>query len=253
MSGYVDSHCHIACDAYDNDRNEVIQRMKDNDVVRALIICCPEDEYDIAFDLVDRDELFDMAVGIHPSDQKKLTPEWWNHFLEVARDPRVKVIGEIGLDYYWDQDNKEEQRELFIKQIELAKQLNKPISVHSREATQESFDILKKHRVKGVIHCFSGSLEIAKEYTKMGYYVALGGPVTYKNSKDPKKVAKEIDINYLLTETDCPYLSPSKHRGERNEPSYVIHALKKIAELREMDEEVLKEQIVKNYDRFMGE
>lgn len=248
--GWIDSHCHIIDEAFSDDFDEIIKRIEENNIVRCMIVCCYDHEYDKAIALAKKDSRFDVAVGIHPSDVKKLNDDIWNKFIEYSRNPYVKAIGEIGLDYYWDKDNKDDQKDIFIKQIEIANKLNKPILVHSRDAMQDTFDIMKKFPAKGVMHCYSGSREMAKEFMKLGYYLSLGGPVTYKNANEPKEVAKIIDDDKILIETDCPYLTPVPFRGKRNEPSYVVYTGKYISELRNVDEDVFKDQLVNNYDRL---
>lgn len=248
--GWIDSHCHIIDEAFSDDFDEIIKRIEENNIERCMIVCCYDHEYDKAIALAKKDSRFDVAVGIHPSDVKKLNDDIWNKFIEYSRNPYVKAIGEIGLDYYWDKDNKDDQKDIFIKQIEIANKLNKPILVHSRDAMQDTFDIMKKYPAKGVMHCYSGSREMAKEFMKLGYYLSLGGPVTYKNANEPKEVAKIIDNDKILIETDCPYLTPVPFRGKRNEPSYVVYTGKYISELRNVDEDVFKDQLVNNYDRL---
>ena len=248
--GWIDSHCHIIDEAFNDDFDEIIKRIEENNIERCMIVCCYDHEYDKAIALAKKDSRFDVAVGIHPSDVKKLNDDIWNKFIEYSNNPYVKAIGEIGLDYYWDKDNKDDQKDIFIKQIEIANKLNKPILVHSRDAMQDTFDIMKKYPAKGVMHCYSGSREMAKEFMKLGYYLSLGGPVTYKNANEPKEVAKIIDDDKILIETDCPYLTPVPFRGKRNEPSYVVYTGKYISELRNVDEDVFKDQLVNNYDRL---
>ena len=248
--GWIDSHCHIIDEAFSDDFDEIIKRIEENNIERCMIVCCYDHEYDKAIALAKMDSRFDVAVGIHPSDVKKLNDDIWNKFIEYSNNPYVKAIGEIGLDYYWDKDNKDDQKDIFIKQIEIANKLNKPILVHSRDAMQDTFDIMKKYPAKGVMHCYSGSREMAKEFMKLGYYLSLGGPVTYKNANEPKEVAKIIDDDKILIETDCPYLTPVPFRGKRNEPSYVVYTGKYISELRNVDEDVFKDQLVNNYDRL---
>ena len=248
--GWIDSHCHIIDEAFSDDFDEIIKRIEENNIERCMIVCCYDHEYDKAIALAKKDSRFDVAVGIHPSDVKKLNDDIWNKFIEYSNNPYVKAIGEIGLDYYWDKDNKDDQKDIFIKQIEIANKLNKPILVHSRDAMQDTFDIMKKYPAKGVMHCYSGSREMAKEFMKLGYYLSLGGPVTYKNANEPKEVAKIIDDDKILIETDCPYLTPVPFRGKRNEPSYVVYTGKYISELRNVDEDVFKDQLVNNYDRL---
>ena len=246
---WIDSHSHILDEAFD-DLDEVIERLKKEDIARCMIVCCYGHEYDRAIALSKKDSRFKVAVGIHPSDVKKLDEATWNKFIEYAYKDEVCAIGEIGLDYYWDKDNKMEQQAIFIKQIEMAKKLNKPIIVHSREALQDTYDILKKYDVAGVMHCYSGSKEMALEFLKLGYYISLGGPVTFKNAKEPKEVAKVVPLDRLLIETDCPYLTPEPFRGKRNEPAYVIYTGKKICELREIDENSFQKQLVINFDEL---
>ena len=248
--GWIDSHCHIIDEAFSDDFDEIIKRIEENNIERCMIVCCYDHEYDKAIALAKKDSRFDVAVGIHPSDVKKLNDDIWNKFIEESSNPYVNAIGEIGLDYYWDKDNKDDQKDIFIKQIEIANKLNKPILVHSRDAMQDTFDIMKKYPAKGVMHCYSGSREMAKEFMKLGYYLSLGGPVTYKNANEPKEVAKIIDDDKILIETDCPYLTPVPFRGKRNEPSYVVYTGKYISELRNVDEDVFKDQLVNNYDRL---
>ena len=248
--GWIDSHCHIIDEAFSDDFDEIIKRIEENNIERCMIVCCYDHEYDKAIALAKKDSRFDVAVGIHPSDVKKLNDDIWNKFIEYSSNPYVKAIGEIGLDYYWDKDNKDDQKDIFIRQIEIANKLNKPILVHSRDAMQDTFDIMKKYPAKGVMHCYSGSREMAKEFMKLGYYLSIGGPVTYKNANEPKEVAKIIDNDKILIETDCPYLTPVPFRGKRNEPSYVVYTGKYISELRNVDEDVFKDQLVNNYDRL---
>ncbi|MCI5773745.1 MAG: TatD family hydrolase [Erysipelotrichaceae bacterium] len=250
---WIDSHCHIIDETFD-DQAAVIARIKQQDIARCMIVCCYAHEYEKALALAKEDPRFKVAVGIHPSDVKNLDEKTWEQFLTYANKEEVCAIGEIGLDYYWDKDNKEQQKAYFIKQIEIAKSLNKPIIVHSRDALQDTFDILKEHRCKGVLHCYSGSKEMAVEFEKLGYYISLAGPVTFKNAHEPKEVAKAIALEHLLIETDCPYLTPEPYRGKRNEPAYVVYVGKKIAELKEIDEESLQKQLVINFDKlFKGE
>ena len=171
------------------------------------------------------------------------------------KDPKVKLIGEIGLDFYWDKDpeHHKQQEELFIKQINWANQLNKPISIHMRDASKKTYDLLKTHLVKrgGVMHCYSGSVEMAREFIKLGYYISLAGPVTFKNAHIPKDVAREIPLEWLLIETDSPYLAPHPLRGKRNESSYVVETAKVIAEIRGIPLEDLESSLETNYKRLI--
>lgn len=247
---WLDSHAHITDEAFNDDFDEMIQRIKDNEIERVLIVCCDVNEVEKALSIQDPDIHFDVAVGIHPSDQKELTDEIYETFLKWAKDDRIIAIGEIGLDYHWDKDNKEAQQALFIRQIKLANELNKPIIVHSRDAIQDTYDILKKYPCLGVMHCYSDSKEMAAEFLKLGMYISLAGPVTFTSAKEPKEVAKMLPLDRLLIETDCPYLAPVPKRGKRNEPSFVRHTGEYIAELKEVDVETLKKHLNENYKKL---
>ena len=165
----------------------------------------------------------------------------------------MTCIGEIGLDYYWekDPDIRALQREFFIRQIELAKELHKPFLVHSRDAIQDTFDIMKEHRGRGLLHCYSSTKEMAREFIRLGYYIALGGALTFKNARHSVEVCADIDENFLLSETDCPYMAPVPYRGKRNEPCYIPLIVKKMAEVRGVSEEYMRDVIAANWDRFL--
>ena len=167
--------------------------------------------------------IFYPTAGVHPEECNKDYLEQFNELKEFIENNKVYAIGECGLDYHWSVEFKEEQKELFKLQCELAIEKNLPIIIHSRDANQDTFDIVKSFngKLKGVMHCYGGSLELAKEYVKLGMYISLGGPLTFKNAKEPKRVAEVIDINNLLIETDSPFLAPDPYRGKRNESSYV--------------------------------
>ncbi len=245
---WLDSHTHINDEAFDDDLDDVLNRMIENDVKKAMIVCLNENDFNRALK-IKRDGIeFDIALGIYPGDVKKMNDEEKERILELLADPRVKAVGEIGLDYYWDKDNKQDQKDMFTRQIKIAQKLNKPIIVHSRDAIQDTYDILRNNRVDGVMHCYSDSKEMAKELLKLGMYISLSGTVTFKNSKEPKEVAKIVPLDRLLIETDAPYLAPVPNRGKRNEPAFVALTGAYIAELLNIDEEILKKHINENYD-----
>jgi TatD DNase family protein len=165
---------------------------------------------------------------------------------------KTVAVGEIGLDYYWDKTYGESQQEFFLKQIEISKAASKPIIVHSRDATLDTFSILKSHPMPGVLHCYSQSREMAKEYTKLGYYLGVGGVVTFKNSREIKEVVKTIDLSRLVSETDGPYLAPSPYRGKRNEPSFLPYILEEIALLKNIDIKTVKNTLEANTEKLFG-
>lgn len=175
------------------------------------------------------------TVGVHPHDAETLTPEMLDQLKELARDPKVVAIGEIGLDYYRDLSPRDLQMQAFIDQIKLAQQIGKPIVIHDRDANQDVMDTVKKYKAGrngGIMHCYSGNLPLAMEAIKQGFYISFAGPLTYKNAKRPQEVAAKIPMDRLLVETDCPYLTPEPFRGKLNEPAHVCYVVEKMAELR---------------------
>ncbi|MDD4056709.1 MAG: TatD family hydrolase, partial [Bacilli bacterium] len=216
----IDTHMHIFDDRYQGIIDEVVAEAKANNVGLMIAVGYDYESSLKAIELAHKYDCIYASVGLHPSEvvkEKDKSLEWLESLLH---ENKVIAIGEIGLDYYWDQSFKELQKELFAKQIGLAKANNLPIIVHNREATQDCFTILKQNLVPGVMHCYSSSVEMAHEFTKLGYYLGIGGVVTFKNSKEIKKVVKDIDIQYLLSETDSPYLAPMPYRGKMNRPAY---------------------------------
>ena len=182
---YLDSHAHLMSEDYSEDLEDVMQRCKEKHIDYIMIITLTKQEALRAIEFKKRDpEHITIATGIFPEDAEKISADDWNDFVEIASRDEISVIGEIGLEYHWikEEDARKKQRELFIRQIELAKTLHKPIAVHSRDAIQDTFDILKEHQVPGLLHCFPGTKEMAKEFTKLGYYIAFGGALTFKNA-----------------------------------------------------------------------
>lgn len=247
--GWIDSHAHLSADDYQEDIERVLENCTENNITRILTICLTFEELEKAFEIQKRDSRIDIAMAFFPTDYYMMTDENWHRFEEVIEDPRIVAIGEMGLDYYWEKDEelRSKQREVFIRQIELAKKVNKPILVHSRDAAQDTYDILKKMEHKGVLHCYSYSSEMAKEFIKLGYLISLAGPVTFKSARVPKEVAMETPLEKILIETDSPYLTPEPNRGKRNEPAYVKYIGEYICELKSISEEELQEHIQQNY------
>ena len=246
-----DTHAHILDDQFKEDLDQVIRNIYDNMALVVNIGCnledCPRtvalaEQYDKVY----------AAVGLHPEDVKTYTPEGWDMICRLAEHPKVVGIGETGLDYYWDTSTKDAQKVLFEQHIDLAKQLHKPLVIHDREAHGDTLEILKRTNAKevgGILHAFSGSVEMAMEVIKMGFYIGLGGPVTFKNARKAVEVAQAIPLEYLVIETDCPYMAPVPFRGKRNEPMLVQHTAAKIAELRGISVEELIEATYQNGKR----
>lgn len=250
--GWLDSHCHLLDESYLSEIEEVLSRAKENDVFYFLCVATNYKEALKAIELKDKYNI-DIAFGYHPEDANSITDEDLDKLDNLLSTGKFIAVGEIGLDYHWVNDNKDKQKDLFIKQIDLANKYNLPILIHSRDAHQDTFDICKNHKVKrnGLMHCYSGSYEMAKEYIKLGYYLAFGGAVTFKNSLTSKEVATNIPLDRLLIETDCPYMTPVPFRGQRNEPMYVKYTGEEISRLRNIPIDVLQKAICENYKRLL--
>lgn len=230
-----DTHVHLNAEQFEEDLLEVIERANETGVERMVVVGFDRPTIQKAMELVETYDFIYASVGWHPVDAIDMTDEDLTWIEELSSHPKVVALGEMGLDYYWDKSPRDIQQEVFRKQIQLAKKVKLPIIIHNREATADLVTILKEegaHEVGGIMHCFSGSVEVAKECIEMNFYISLGGPVTFKNAKKPKEVAKEIPLDRLLIETDCPYLAPHPYRGKRNEPAYVKLVAEQIAELK---------------------
>lgn len=236
----VDTHAHI--DMSENV-SEVIKNANDNGIKKIIIPSVEEEYFEKIIQITeDYDNVF-CQLGLFPSEAKKWSKEVKDKIRKLAQHPKVVAIGEIGLDYYWDKSFVEEQKQMFIEEILLANELNLPIVVHDREAHKDSIDIVKEYNKASqvVFHCFSGSVEMMRECVKNNWYIALGGVVTFKNAKKMKDVAKEIPLDYLLLETDSPYLTPVPYRGKENQPAYIKYVAEEIANLRnEPVEDIIK-------------
>jgi TatD DNase family protein len=235
-----DTHVHLNDKQFSDDLQDVIKRTKAAGVENVVVVGFDRPTISRAIELVEEYDFMYAAVGWHPVDAIDLTEDDLQWIEELSRHPKVVAIGEMGLDYHWDKSPKEIQKEVFRKQIRLAKKVKLPIIIHNREATADIMEILKEENaaeVGGIMHCFSGSAETAKECINMNFYISLGGPVTFKNAKKPKEVAEQIPLDRLLIETDCPYLAPHPFRGKRNEPAYVELVAEQIAELKGLSKE----------------
>ncbi len=251
---YIDSHAHIFSEEFREDFTEVLQRAEDRNIHRIMIVTTQPEEAHKAIAFAKQDPYrFQVAYGIHPEDITRVNEEMIREMEEIVSDPGITAVGEIGLDYHWEPEYKNEQKELFIRQIEIARKVGKPILVHCRDAIQDTFDIMKEHRTRGLMHCFPGSAEMGIEFTKLGYYIALGGAATFKNARHALEVCRAIDPKYLLTETDCPYMAPVPMRGKRNEPSYIPYIVDVLARERGITAEEMAVIIDQNYSRFLGE
>lgn len=251
MSKYkvFDSHAHYDDERFLEDRKKILIEAFDNNVVGILNCGSSIKGMRISYELSNEYELVYGALGIHPLDIEEFSNDILEEIEEKSKNDKIRAIGEIGLDYYYCKDEKvhEKQREIFIKQMELARKLNLPVIIHDREAHNDTMEIVKSFPdVKGVIHSYSGSLEYAEEYIKMGYYLGITGTVTFKNSQKVNNIVKKIPIEYLLIETDAPYMSPEPYRGKRNNSLYLDKIVEKIAEIKELDPQIVSDATIVN-------
>ena len=231
-TGIFDTHAHYDDECFDEDRFELLDGMLASDVSGIINCGCTVKSSETSIAYAEKYSKMYAAVGIHPQNAAEEAENALQKIEELAKHEKVVAIGEIGLDYHYDYTPKDMQIEYFEKQILLAKKLDLPVIVHDREAHQDCVEMLLKYKPRGVMHCFSGSVETAKQLTDIGFYIGLGGSVTFKNAKKPAEVAASIDLDRLLLETDCPYMTPVPFRGKRNNSSLIIHTAEKIAELR---------------------
>ena len=221
----IDTHAHIDGEAYENDRREMLARAKAADVVQVINFGDSMESSARSVALAEAEPMVFTGVGVHPEEVFKMTDADDERLAEWAKSSKVIAIGEIGLDYYWEKDQEKRvlQREMFIRQLSLARELDLPVCIHDREAHGDMMSILKNEgrKNRGVIHCFSGSWEMAAELLKLGWYLGIDGPITYKNAVKAPEILRKLPAERILIETDSPYLSPQPYRGKRNEPAYV--------------------------------
>ncbi|HHX93739.1 MAG TPA: TatD family hydrolase [Tenericutes bacterium] len=234
---FFDSHSHLQDDVYIDDLEEVIKAANENNVNYMMILGYDKESNEKALELAKKYDNIYAALGFHPAYINEVEE---THFLwleENLKHPKVKAIGEIGLDYYWYKDNKDLQKKYFERQLKFATKHNIPVIIHNREATEDIYNILKKYSLSGVMHSFSSSKEMAKKFIQIGMLIGISGVVTFKNAKKIKEVVEEIDLSHILIETDSPYLTPEPYRGKRNEPKYVILVADEIAKIKNISKE----------------
>lgn len=243
-----DSHAHYDDESFNEDRENVIKEIRENGVINVLNCGASMEGARDSFKLANKYDFFYAAVGIHPENAYELTEENYEEIKEMTKNPKVRAIGEIGLDYYWEENPpREKQKEVFRKQMKLAEELNMPVVIHDRDAHGDTLEIMKEFpEVKGVVHCFSGSVEFARECLKLGYYIGFTGVVTFKNSKKIVEVAKEVPLDRMLVETDAPYMAPTPNRGKRNRSDYIKFIIEKIAKVKELSVEEVSNATIEN-------
>ena len=251
----IDTHTHIDMDNFKDRFDDILKNADEYGVKKVVIPGVEPFGFKRIVELCEKYENVYGAVGVHPEEVNKFNNEAENLMRDYLKHPKIIAVGEIGLDYYWDKSQVELQKEIFERQILIAKEAKKPVLVHDREAHLDTFEILKKTQAKEtgvVMHCFSGSPEFAMECVKEGFYIALGGVVTFKNAKKAKEVAKVVPLEKLLLETDAPYMTPVPYRGKENEPAYVTFVAQEIAQLREISFEEVAAATTENARRLLG-
>ena len=232
---YFNTHTHLNSDELYNKRDVFIQHALNNNVMNLVVAGYDIESSYKAVQIANEYPFIYATVGVSPNDCLDTTDEDLKVIEELLQNPRVVALGEIGLDYYWEDVPHDKQKDVFIKQIEIAKRYNKPIVIHARDAYEDTYQILKQAQHYGIMHCYSGSVEMAKRYIEIGFEISLAGPVTFKNAKVPKAVATEIGIDHLMIETDCPYLTHHPFRGKLNEPANVVYIAQEVAKLKNME------------------
>lgn len=251
----IDTHVHLNADQYDDDLEEVMQRAGGAGIEKMVVVGFDRKTIERTMDLIEKYENVYGVIGWHPVDAIDCTDQDLEWIESLSDHPKIVGIGETGLDYHWDKSPHDVQKELFKKQIALAKKVKLPVIIHNREATRDCIEILKSegaHETGGIMHAFSGNESDADTVIGMNFHVSLGGPVTFKNAQEPKDIAVHVPIERLLVETDAPFLTPHPYRGKRNEPAYVKLVAEKIAELRGMSYEDLAAQTTRNAEALFG-
>ena len=249
----IDAHGHLNDEKFD-DVSAVVERAEERGVIAHVCASCDLSSSQKAVELAKRFSIVYAAVGFHPENISSFDKNSLSEIEKLAKNDKVVAIGEIGLDYYYEKETKEEQKEIFANQIDLANKLNLPVVIHSREAMGDTLEILKKHSPKkeSLMHCYGGSIESARELMKLGFSFSFGGLLTFKNATNVVEVVKQIPIERILLETDCPYMTPVPYRGQRNEPSYIVYTADMLAKIKGLTLEEVAKVTTQNARRLFG-
>lgn len=250
-----DTHAHYDDQRFDEDRDVLLSQLHQDGISYILNASASPESLDDSIELSEKYPFIYAALGIHPHDADKMNEDLINKIRVLSKKDKVVAIGEIGLDYYYDNSPRDIQKYWFERQIELAKELGLPIIIHDRDAHEDTINILKKTNAKqvgGIFHCFSGSAQMALDIIKLNLYIAIGGPITFKNARKTVEVVEVVPLDKLLVETDSPYLSPEPHRGKRNNSGYLVHVIRKIAEIKGISESEVAEATLENAKKVFG-
>ena len=249
---YFNTHTHLNSEQLYPDRDQFIQNALDHQVENMVVVGYDLESSKNAVEIAQEYPFIYATVGISPNDCLETTDADLNEIEALLQNPCVVALGEIGLDYYWEDVPHDKQKDIFQKQIDIAKKHDKPIVIHARDAYEDTYRILKQAAHRGIMHCYSGSVEMAKRYIEIGFEISLAGPVTFKNARVPKEVATVIGIDHLMIETDCPYLAPHPFRGKLNEPANVVYIAQEIAKLKNMEIEDVARITTFNAKKMFG-
>ena len=235
-----DTHAHYDDEAFDEDRDSLLKSLPENGIESAVNVSSNIASVQATLALIKKYPFLYGAVGIHPNETGELDESRFQWLEQMTQMPKVVAVGEIGLDYYWDEPEREIQKEWFVRQLNMARKVKLPVIIHSRDAAKDTLDIMKGEKsweIGGVIHCFSYGKEIAKEYLDMGFFLGIGGVLTFQNGKKLKEVAEYAPLEQIVLETDCPYLSPVPNRGRRNSSLNLLYVVKALADIRHISEQ----------------
>ncbi len=249
-----DSHAHYNDERFDNDRNELLSSMQKNNVGLIMNSCSNLSEMPDIIELCEKYDFIYGSAGVHPHDVEDMTEDDIEKLKKYLKHPKIKALGEIGLDYYYDNSARDKQRKWFARQIELALETDTPIVIHDRDAHGDCMDILRSYKsdIKGEFHCYSGSAQMAREILDWGMYIAFGGALTFKNSKKSLEAAEYVPLDRILIETDCPYLTPVPHRGKRNSSLYIHYVAEKLADIKKISVEAVEEATFNNAKKLFN-
>lgn len=249
-----DAHAHYDDEQFDMDREKLIKELSQNGVIGVLNCGSSIEGARHSVELANKYDIFYAAVGIHPEFSDKFSEDVSKEVVSLAKNPRVRAIGEIGLDYYYKENPPADvQKKAFIRQMEIARELKLPVIIHDREAHGDTLEIIKSFKdVRGEIHCFSGSVEFVRECLKLGYYIGFTGVVTFKNAKKIVEVAREVPLDRILVETDCPYMAPVPFRGKRNRSEYIEFIIKRIGDIKNVDSRKLSDITISNIKNLLN-